>query len=223
MNTLKTAICTILSFFICLFSLSSPNVAYAQLSSYGRYAYADLDSTVYICTEKNKSTALFAIPQTYCVEILKEESEWLYVRYAEDTGVYRAVRGYCLADELVRVDAPLENSFLYSTFNVTFTADQITGVLPGLADIEMTAAYYGSYTVAGVEYSYVLCGDSFGYVKGGLNGYPLNTLPSQNTFTPVKEENDDTALVSVIAVCGIAALAIAVLFISCRTPKNKAT
>lgn len=220
MKPISTIICALLSILI-LFPCRA-QAAYAEASG-GRYAYADLGATVYLCTEKNEATALFAIPDTYCVEILREEGDWLYVRYAEDTGAYRAVRGYCLTDGLKRIDAPLENSFLYSTFNVIFRAEDTTGVLPGLGDIEMTAAYYGSYTVAGVEYSYVLCGDNFGYVKGGVHDYPLNTLPSQNTFSETDGKETDSALVSVIAIFGIAALAVAVLFISCRSPKHKAT
>lgn len=218
MNVVKAAICTILSILICILPAAFSGAARADTVTPSRYAYADLGSTVYICTDKSKSTAIFAIPETYCVEILKEENGWLYVRYAEDSGIYRAVTGYCLKDELVACDRPLEKPYLYTTVTVRYSADKIGGVLPGLADIEMTAAYYGAYTVAGVDYSYVLCGDSFGYVSGSLQNYPLNTLPGSPTFSETQTPETDATLVSVIAILGIAALAVVVLFISCRKP-----
>ena len=218
MNVIKAAICTILSILICILPSAFALTASADTVKPLRYAYVDLGATVYLCTDKNKSSAIFAIPETYCVEILKEENGWLYVRYAEDSGIYRAVTGYCLKDELVPCDRPLEKPYLYSTVTVRYSADETGGVLPGLSDLEMPAAYYGAYTVAGVKYSYVLCGDSFGYVSGSLENYPLNTLPTSPTFSETPPPATDTALISVIAILGIAALAVVVLFVSCRKP-----
>lgn len=208
-KTTACLLCTILIFF-------SRFAAFPAEAQTARYAYADLGSEVYICSEKNEDSALFIVPQTYCVEILGDDGTWYYVKYAEDNDVYRAVYGYCLKGGLVLTETPLENLYLNVTLKVIFRNDQPSGYLPPL-EMELTAAYYGEYNLGKTKLSYVYCGEKFGYVTERVENYPLNDLP-QPTVGPIDDKPDDgnAMLIAALTITLAAAAAIAVLYFSGR-------
>jgi len=219
MRVLKAAVLLALTTFIILFP--SGGGAYADApQTVKTYAYVDLGSEVYFCNAKNEESALFIIPQTYCVQILGREDDWYYVKYAEDNGIYRAVYGYCPTSDLVLTDEPLENLYLHYTITVIYRSDSATSLLPGLKDIEITAAYYGAYTVGKTTCSYVLCNDNFGYIPDTVDDYPLNKLPDSQTIAPAPEPQSNNTLITALAITGIAAAAIVILYFTGRKPKS---
>jgi len=109
-----------------------------------RYARADARD-VYFCERKDLNYALFTIPYTYCVEILSTDGDWYYVKYAEDGNLYRALYGYCKADNLTPLDTPPENIYLNMPVTVTFKPDPQVGSLPVLGELNVTVAFYGTY------------------------------------------------------------------------------
>lgn len=218
MKVFKAALCLALTTFI--FFAPAARVAFADVAeSKKTYAYADIGTSVYFFSEKNLSSALFIIPQTYCVEVLGKEDGWLHVKYAEDNGVYRAVTGYCRADELITIDKPLKNLYLYRTVTVVYRAEAPSGFLPALSDVEMTAAYYGEYNMGNSTYSYVLCGESFGYIDWQIGEYAFNTLPDEPTVAPVENGGANAKLIVTLVITGVAAAAIAALYFTSKKPK----
>lgn len=220
-------VCKAIIFFVFAILISlAPNAVHAladeSAGSLG-YAYADLNSRTYIYGAKDVSTKLFIIPQTYCVEILAEEDGWLRVKYAEDTGVYRAVYGYCRAGELVKTNSPLKNPFLNRTLTVIYRTDPPSGFLPSLGEIEMTAAYYGAYEAGSSTYSYVLCGNSFGYVDWQIGEYEFNELPSSPAFNQTESGGADAKVIVAVVIAVVAVIAIGALYFATRkrTPQDK--
>lgn len=199
-----------ISFLLLLISSWQPLTAHAVEYP---YAYAEPNSTVYLCSAQSDSTALFAIPQTYCVTILSESNGWYYCRYAEDVGIYRSVTGYCRKDGLKLISEPLANMFLNLPITITYKSDVSDELLPPLDEIEVTAAYYGVYKMAAADYSYVLYNTSFGYVRTTVNTYPLNTIPEEDTPVINTDEKNYTALIT-IAIITLAGFAVAVLYFS---------
>ncbi|MDE6356840.1 MAG: hypothetical protein K2N68_03565 [Clostridia bacterium] len=222
MKVYKAIIFFVFAVFLWLAQTAVPVFAAENPQNYG-YAYADVNSSVYIYGAKDFSKKLFIIPQTYCVEILAEEDGWLRVKYADDTGIYRAVYGYCRAGELVKTEAPLKNPFLQRTVTVIYRTDSPSGFLPSLGDIEMTAAYYGAYEVGSSTYSYVLCGSSFGYIDWQIGDYELNELPSAPTFTPTDGGGTDAKVIVAVVIAAVAVAAIGGLYFATRkrTPPQK--
>lgn len=219
MKVFKAAICLVLTTLILFFPCFS--VASADESappSAKTYAYADLGSNTYLCEKPDENTAKFLIPQTYCVEILSEEKNWYRVKYAEDNGIYRAVEGFCLKDDLILCKTPLENLYLHKTVTISFRTDQPSSLLPGLDNIEVTAAYYGAYEIGKTGCSYVYCNDKFGYIPGAIEDYPLNSLPEQPAVAPAGKSGTNAALISAIAVTVAAAAAITVLYFTGKRP-----
>lgn len=207
---------------LALFALISfPSAAFTASGETLEYAYADLDSKVYFCSEKNEESALFIIPETYCVQILSEEGAWYYVKYAEDNGVYRAVYGYCLKSELTPTATPPENLYLHTTLKVVYRAEAGNSLFPPL-EMEMTAAYYGEYTLGKTSLSYVYCGEKFGYIPERVENYPLNDLPKPTISENVtKPKNDNALLITAIVITAVAAAAIAILYFSSRKKPDK--
>ena len=215
MKVLKAVLISVLTALVFILS-GSPVTAHAATP---RYAYADLGSEVYFCTEKSAESAVFIIPQTYCVEILAEEGIWYYVKYAEDSGIYRAVYGYCLKTELVALNEPLENLYLNLPINVTFRTDEVNPILPPL-QIIMTAAYYGEYMLGKTKLAYVFCNDKFGFVPQTVTDYPLNELPKPVSGGDITKptDGDNSTLITVIVITVAAAAAIVVLYFSSKKP-----
>ncbi len=182
------------------------------------YAYAEEAGKTYFCADKKLETALFAIPETYCAEIIGEEGEWYKVTYARDEGSYRALRGFVLKNSVLVSETAPHNTYLNMTITVVYRTDSATGSLPALGEIEVSAAYYGEYKAGQTAYSYVYCSESFGYVPQTVTDFPLNELPKKTPVT-VPEETDGAArLITALAVTAAAAAAVIIIFV---TGKNK--
>lgn len=193
--------------------------AYGRVSASAeasRYARADARD-IYFCEKKDLNYALFTIPYTYCVEILSSDGEWYYVKYAEDNNLYRALYGYCLTEDLTPVEEPPENVYLNMPVTVTFKTDVPSGSLPVLGELNVTAAFYGTYYSGASAYSYVMYDGTFGYIYGANDDYPLNALPED---TPPPDNNEpepaktNTTLIVALVLAGLAAAALLILYFS---------
>lgn len=200
---------------LCLFILTvifSPFRAIRTEAAAYKYARAD-QKDVYFCERKDLKYALFTIPYTYCVEILSNDGEWYYVKYAEDNGMYRALYGYCLHAGLTPVNEPPENIYLNMPVTVTFKVEDSVGSLPVLGELNVTAAFYGTYYSGASAYAYVLYDGDFGYVYGAHDDYPLNVIPDDQPTTPAPEpESGDNKLIIGLALAGVAAAALIILY-----------
>ncbi|MCI8735128.1 MAG: hypothetical protein HFE40_06200 [Clostridia bacterium] len=214
MRLFKAALCAALTILIYIF----PSAASASADS-PRYAYVGEGVTAYLCSEKNSKTALFAIPETYCVEILRDDGIWYFCRYAKDEGDYRSVTGYCAKKDLTTVYEPLENEYLNMTVTVKFYADQSSSQLPPM-EIELSAAYYGKGSVNDAPLAYVYCQGKFGYVADSVfNDYPRNDIPQQTIAPAEPGEGGNAALITAVVITAIAVCAVAALFFISKRPK----
>ena len=168
---------------------------------------------MYFCADMDLTTARFAVPYTYCVEILADHGEWYLVRYAQDDGFYSVVTGYCRKNGLTLVDTPPENIYLNFPVTAILRADvPQDGSLPGL-EIAVVAAYYGVYYKGAAAYSYVLYNNEFWYIPGANEDYPLNEIPAEPAFKPNVSEPDEnnSKLITAIIITAVAAAAIVIL------------
>ncbi|MGN0817582.1 MAG: hypothetical protein ACI4L9_01315 [Candidatus Coproplasma sp.] len=190
-----------------------------QSSSTGQVTYARAAVTDgYFFTQKDMSTSIFAVPYTYCVQVLREDGEWYYVKYAEDSGVYRALYGYVLKEDFTPLYERPEVTYLYKPVTITYRADDSSSSLPVLGEITVEAAFYGTYYSGATAYSYVLCQGSFGYIQGANDDYPLNKVDEP---VPEEEEKKETGgvnsgLVTAIVLVALAAGALILLFVTTR-------
>lgn len=189
----------------------------AASSAEPRYAQA-VSQTAYFFSQKDLSSSLFAVPYTYCVQVIREDGQWYYARYAEDEGIYRALYGYVLKDDFALLDEPPAATYLIKSLKVTYSAGTIDPSLPALGEIEMEAAFYGTYYSGATAYSYVLCGDTFGYVEGAGGDYPLNPLPSAREDEEPADEGGGA--VTAVIIAALAAGALVLVFISVRKKKS---
>ena len=217
MKYIKVALVCALSTLICL--SFAPHLS-ARGEAYFRYAYAAERDKVYFYEEKKTSSALFAIPETYCVEILKDEGDWCRCRYAKDEGAYKAQYGYCLKSELTFIEEPFENEYLNYTFKVNFCAEE--GVSPiGPFKVELTVAFYGNGDVNGQGMAYVGYGDKYGFVPQTKNDYAINYIP-EPTFSPdvTKPENSlNATFITAAVITAVAVIAVIVLYFAGKRPK----
>lgn len=217
MKVFKAAVCLLITTLIlpCFFSVKA-----ARAETTVKYAYAEPGGTVYFCSEKNEDSALFIIPQTYCVEILSDDGTWYYVKYAADEGAYRAVYGYCLKNELTETPERLENLYLNYPIKVVYRAEQSVNFLPPL-EIELTAAFYGAYELGKTSLSYVYCGEKFGYVPEKVTSYPLNELPKPVVADVPAQKTESSAMIITAIVITLAAVtAVIVLYLSGRKKQD---
>ncbi len=213
MKYLKVTLITALAALICL-SFASPFTAKGETF---RYAYA-LDGA-YFCEEKDISTALFAIPNTYCVEILQDDGEWYYCRYAKDEGAYKSVRGYCLKSALTPIAEPLEHEYLNYTYAVDFYAKKGSSQIEPFK-VTLTVAFYGNGSVNASDMAYVYYDGNFGYVSNSVTDYPTNDIP-QPTVSPdvTRQSSVNATLITAVVITVIAAVAVAVLYFAGKRPK----
>ena len=193
-------------------------------TSASAYSYAQAtERDVYFYKDKDTRTALFAIPYTYCVHILSTDEEWCYVKYAEDNGLYRALYGYCLKECLTPVDVPPENIYLDKPVTVTYKTDTPpVASLPVLGELNVTAAYYGTYYVGGEAYSYVLYENSFGYISGANDEYPLNEIPAPPEPPAKRKGGTNAKLITALALTALAAAALIILYFTGRRRRFRA-
>ena len=218
MKAAKFIICCLLTAFIILLPAvqTGGNLSAAAITP--RYARADAKD-IYFCERKDLNYALFTIPYTYCVEVLSADGEWYYVKYAEDNSIYRALYGYCLASNLTPVDEPPANIYLNMPVTVTFKTDTPMGSLPVLNELNVTAAFYGTYYSGASAYSYVLYDGNFGYIYGANDGYPLNEIPSDDPPEELPSNNGgggNSKLMIGLALGGLAAAALIILYFTGR-------
>ncbi|MDE7440362.1 MAG: hypothetical protein K2N23_07645, partial [Clostridia bacterium] len=155
MKPFKMIVCCILTALILTSAFNLTKGTTFAKGATTRYARADAKD-IYFCKSNDLSTALFTIPYTYCVEIISTEGEWYRVKYADDVSIYKALYGYCKSENLTPVDDPPENIYLNMPVTVTFRADAPEGSLPVLNELNVTAAFYGTYYSGATAYSYVL-------------------------------------------------------------------
>lgn len=137
-----------------------------------QYARANHEEAYFYSEDRKRS--LFAVPETYYVEVLDEEGEWYKVQYADNAGNYKALNGYCKKQDFTLETAEPRKIYLNKTVMVTYTAPENTSSLPALDNLKYEAAYYGNYKHGGDDYSYVYCQGSFGYILGKIEDYEPN-------------------------------------------------
>lgn len=201
-----------------IFSPSAAVRVFAAAPSYARASAAE----AYFYNEKDDTTALFIVPYTYCIEILRDDGDWYYAAYASNSGIYKQVTGYCLKQDFTPVEGTPEVTFLYKSVTVTYRTEDVTGSLPVLGEISIEAAFYGNFISGGAAYSYVYSQGSFGYIKGATNDYPLN-----QSDEPLDKAADDTpsqsvnlGLITALVICALAAVALILLYFTSRK-KNR--
>lgn len=172
----------------------------------------------YFFTQKDLSSSLFAVPYTYCVEIIRDDGDWYYAKYAEDSGVYRAMYGYVLKKDFTPLYEKPQVTYLFKTITVTYSADDSSSSLPVLNQINVEAAFYGTYYSGATAYSYVLCQGSFGYITGANDDYPLNVTeaPKPDEDEPPADGGVDAQIVTAVILIAVAAFAVVLLFLSTR-------
>lgn len=213
----------ILLLLIAALSGATPRV-YAAADAYV-YAVPN-DRECYFCEDKNLSTALFAVPYTYCVRVISESENWLYVSYAEDDGEYKKLYGYCLKEEFTFLETPPENIYLNKTVEITYSAEGENSLLPSPEKLTRQAAYYGVYRYGAAYYSYVRCNGSFSYIAGANDDYALNELGGDDTAdeddgqTDGEEKSVSAGLIIFIAVM---TLTLAVVAAIALAPHKKRT
>lgn len=205
---------------ILIMTATTFNPVYAASPTYARAN----NKEAYFCKTMDEKSSLFAVPYTYCVEVLRDEGDWYYARYLNDFDVYKSVYGYCKKEQFdPEYDTP-QNTFLYKKIKVNFSADGNTpSTLPVLSEIELDAAYYGTYEAGGVYYSYVYCQGTFGYIEGKFDDYDLN-LP-----TPAPDDNGDGkegggtglnfASIAFIAIAALSVVVIAIIYFTTKKPR----
>jgi hypothetical protein len=184
-----------------------------------RYAYVDRGVKAYFCEKKDENSSVFAIPETYCVEILSEEGDWYYCRYAKDEGAYSAIYGYCLKNKLTLTDEPLENEYLNLPIAVKFRAENESPYFP--FEIELTLPFYGEGTLNAANMTCVYYNGRFRYVAEPVPDYVKNPLPQPTVSTGVTEPNGDgtATIVTAVVITVVAVVAVAVLYFVGKRPK----
>ena len=196
-------------------SSTAPTTEYGDAQAV--YARA-LSREAYLCSEKNESSGLFAVPYTYCVQVLSEEDGWYSVKYAEDSGIYKAVYGYVRTEDFAVLESAPETTFLYMPVNVTYSQPPAGG-LPAIDDITVTAAFYGNFYSGGAGYSYVLYGDSFGYISGATENYPITEISSPPD--PLSQKPAGTVVAVFIVLGVLAAVTVALFALSGKRRRAK--
>ena len=206
----------LLALFIAAYALSVPAAAnaFADAKSYARAAVND----AYFFLDKDESSSLFIVPYTYCIQIVRDEGDWYYASYGGNAGIYKEVFGYCRKQDFTRVEGTPSVTYLYKTVSVTYRTDDGTSPLPVLGEISVEAAFYGNFYSGATAYSYVYAQGSFGYIKGAIEDYPLNSDENGETdstqTTPSSKVN--VALVTALIICALAALALIMLYFTSR-------
>lgn len=207
--------CAVITLFSALF-----NPVYAAASP--KYARAVVEKA-YFCTDKSETSSIFAVPYTYCIEVLRDEGDWYYARYANDTGIYKSLYGYCQKKHFIPESDTPQVTFLYKTVTVNYTADGNSSSLPVLGEIALEAAYYGAYDAGGVDYSYVYCQGSFGYIKGKHDDYELNiptTLPNEeNKPSGGKSAGLSFATIAFIVIAALSVAVVLIIYFTTRKPR----
>lgn len=193
--------------------------AFADGPVYARAA----SERAYFFLGKDDGSAIFTVPYTYCIEIIRDEEEWYYCSYASDAGIYKKVYGYCKKDDFTPVGGAPDVTYLYKTVSVTYTTGENNPSLPVLSDITVEAAFYGNFYSGAGEYSYVYAQGSFGYIKGATEDFPLAGPDSADNPQPdgsAEKGGINVALVTALAICALAALALLLLYYTSKKSRR---
>ncbi|MCM1438132.1 MAG: hypothetical protein NC131_02815 [Roseburia sp.] len=196
--------------------------AYAAAPSYARAA----NERAYLCRDKSETTSLFAVPYTYCIEVLRDEGDWYYARYGGDTGVFKPVYGYCKKQDFTPEATEPAVIWLYKTVTVTYKADVNVANLPSPNEISVEAAYYGYYEAGGAFYSYVYCQGDLCYIEGKNDDYEPNTPAFSGGGNAPAEEGANTAsaglsfgAIAFIVIASLAVVVILIIYFTTKKPK----
>lgn len=203
---------------------AAPQSVFAAESHYARAA----TRTAYFFTERNTTSSIFAVPYTYCVEVIRDEGDWYYVRYASDTGMYKALYGYCRKDDFTLESGTPDVTFLHKTVTVSYSANNNNSTLPVLSQIAVEAAYYGTYYSGATVYSYVYCQGSFGYIEGANDDYPLN-LPEEKPAegdgsqggSEAKTGGFNVGAIVAIVILAVLVAVILIIYFATRKPRKE--
>lgn len=224
-------------FFICAAACvpvyAAPVYAYGQTYSDSvpaeglTYARANVRDA-YFFKSTNLTSSVFAVPYTYCVQVISEEGDWYYAAYASDYGAYKQQTGYVRKSDFTLLDGVPRVTYLYKTVPITFTIDTGEATLPTL-NMTVEAAYYGTYYSGATVYSYVCYQNSFGYIKGAYDDYPLNLDDETQDNVPtsgdgVTQTNGGQAKLSVglivlIVLVALFAVVMVILYFATRRTK----
>ena len=212
-------------FFLCclvtalIFTSAQTFAAHADTGDTISKTYARADAyDIYLCREMDAGTEMFAIPYTYCVQILDTYGEWYKVRYAADDGLYTAIEGFCLSEHLTVVDKLPEKIYLNLPVKVTLKADSINGSVPVLSD-EVTAAFYGVRYIDGYPYSYVYYKNDFNYIFGEQE-YEKNEIPQEQPQTNSEGGGKSNAkVITAVALTALAVVALVILYLTGRSKR----
>ena len=144
--------------------------------AHGTCAYVPSTSVYFYSDEPDETRrqGLFRLPYTYYVRIVGEEKNYYRVEYLTDGATTKKLVGYCKKNELIPVDYVPDFPYLYLTVPVTYILDG-NAKDEGFSELTVACAYYGDYDDGTRVYSYVLRGESFGYVlKPSTLTYELN-------------------------------------------------
>lgn len=206
---------------IAAFAFSAISPVYAAEQTAGdEYARAS-SRAAYFFEQKDLSTSLFAVPYTYCVKILRDDGDWYYVQYAEDEGIYRALYGYVKKEDFSLLKEVPEVTYLFKSITITYSADDGDASLPVLDEIEVEAAFYGTYYSGATAYSYVLCRDSFGYIRGANDDYPLIDTPSGSDAAPKDNGTESGQIITAVIIVALSAGAMILIFVSSKKHKSE--
>ncbi|MGN0804187.1 MAG: hypothetical protein ACI4MS_02270 [Candidatus Coproplasma sp.] len=211
---------TLILFLFALIAVIFPDYAYGATYNYA----VPKDRECYFCGEKDLSSALFAVPYSYCVEILRDDGEWLYVSYASDEGDYRKITGYCKSSDFDKVSSPPKNKYLNKVITVSFSADNGQSSLPSPSPILSEAVFYGTFRFGANSFSYVRCQGAFCYVSGGDNDYPLNEdEEAEDVFKPENSTTSgrNTGLILFVIILAVALAVIACVAFMPKAPKEE--
>lgn len=205
-----------------MFILAAAPCPVAFAASPQLYARAKNEEAYFYSEDRTKS--LFAVPETYCVEVLSEDGEWYRVRYADNVGIYKELKGYCKKKDFTLEDGKPPVTYLYKTVTVTYKSEVTNSPQPTLPEIAFEAAYYGYYRVGGDFYSYVYCQGSFGYINGKNDDYEPNAPAFANgggTEGGGTESgsNLNFASIAFIVIASLSVVVILVIYFTTKKPR----
>lgn len=162
-----------------LFTLSPAPVVHAD-------AEATLTADSYACiltdeaffySSRDEKRGVFLLPQTYYVKILEVDPEFCKIEYLYDDTYIQKLVGYAKTSDLTPVPYVPKRPYLYRLIEVSYTLTNGGAQNSDFLDqITVTCAYYGDYRIGSETYSYILRGDSFGYIpKPADFTYEINT------------------------------------------------
>ena len=176
-----------------IFIIGTPPVPKASADT-GEAQYACiLSEGVYFYTSENEYSGIFTLPKTYYVKILSVGERFTRVEYLTDTTHTKTLVGYCLTHQLTFVDYTPVNPYLYTTFDVIYTAANGDNNDDILDKLVFTCGYYGDYAIGAKRYAYVYKNGEYAYVPRPENfEYPESTEYADRLSSPNESEGAAT-------------------------------